>query len=320
MPVADLRELANRSAMPEKAWAELDARAAIVPWRQLRGDFIEAVAAEFSTWISPDQPHFRDQLLVATGRFDHGVRLLHDVMPQKGKPPREGKLRVLDIGSGNGGVSLAFANDPNHVVYGLDLVPNVHARALRQRIPVPVVPVVGDGSSLPFESGSLDIVLLIDVLEHMRSPGGAAAEIMRVLLPGGRCILLTPPRVPLLFKADPHYGIRGLLLFPNGVQRQIVNRVFRRRIHTPSGAEQPAYDVEHIFWHPREIARLFPGPKTVEVLYDRTYQPPGTFAWWMIKRPDLAFEEVRYRLRRWSYGHLVIHKGEIAGSPGADLL
>jgi SAM-dependent methyltransferase len=305
-PAADLEELANRSAMPESSWAELDARPAIVPWRRLRNDFIEAVAAEFSGWISPDQPHFRDQLLVAVGRFDHGVRLLYDVVP-----PVAGPLRVLDIGSGNGGVSLAFANDPNHIVYGLDLVPNVHARSIRQRIPVPIVPVVGDGSALPFASDSLDLVLLIDVLEHMRAPREAAVEIMRVLRPGGRCILLTPPRIPLLFRPDPHYGIRGLLLFPNGVQRQIVNRLFRRRIHTPSGDEQPAYDVEHIYWHPAGIARLFPGPKTVDVLYDRAFHPPGGFRWWMIRRPEFAWNEIRYRLRRWSFGHLIIHKGEL---------
>jgi SAM-dependent methyltransferase len=306
-PRADLDELPNRSAMSESGWDRLSSRAAIVPWRELRQTFIDAVSRGFSRWISPQQDHYRDQLLAAAGRFDHGVRLLSDLVPVA---TRARRLRVLDLGSGNGGVSIAFANDPNHIVYAVDLAPNPQARALRRAIPVPFRQIVADGAKMPVASGSMDLVLLIDVLEHLPFADAVGAEIMRVLRPGGRCIVLTPARVPILLGRDPHYGIGGLLLFPNEVQRFIVNHLFRRRIKAPSGQTHPAYDVEHIFWHAREVTRVFPGEKTVEVLYERSFSPPpGTWNWRWIRHPRWVLEKVRYELRRFQFGHIVIHKG-----------
>lgn len=287
----DRDELARRSAMSESAWAALDERPARVPWRELRGAFIDAATRDFASWIAADQPHFREQLINAAGRFDHGARLLFDLFA------RGERTRVLDIGAGNGGVSIAFANDPRHVVYALDIVPNMQARALRTELAMPVQAMVGDGGRLPFASNSIDAVLLIDVIEHLRRPAAVAAEIMRVLRPGGRCIVTTPARVPLLFRRDPHYGVPALLLLPNEVQRFVVDRILRMR---------PAYDVEHIYWHVDEVTRLFPGGKSVDVLYAKTFQPPGRFTWWMLRRPGWAWREIEYRLRGFAFGTIVI--------------
>jgi SAM-dependent methyltransferase len=49
-----------------------------------------------------------------------------------------------------------------------------------------------DGYSLPFASGSFQVVLLIAVLEHTREPWRVLAEARRVLKPGGRVIMVVP--------------------------------------------------------------------------------------------------------------------------------
>lgn len=46
--------------------------------------------------------------------------------------------------------------------------------------------------SLPFESGSFDIVTMLAVLEHLVDPVGMIAEVERVLRKGGRLIMTVP--------------------------------------------------------------------------------------------------------------------------------
>lgn len=45
---------------------------------------------------------------------------------------------------------------------------------------------------LPFRSNSVDCVIAIEVMEHVRQPAGAFANVWRVLKPGGSFILTTP--------------------------------------------------------------------------------------------------------------------------------
>lgn len=53
-------------------------------------------------------------------------------------------------------------------------------------LPGPGVEIVGDATRLPFLDNSLDGVFSRRVLEHVRKPGLAVAEMHRVLRPGGR--------------------------------------------------------------------------------------------------------------------------------------
>lgn len=70
----------------------------------------------------------------------------------------------------------------------------------------------GDCSCLPLLGATVDTVLLLDVLEHVRRPALALGEICRVLRPGGRLILSIPFLYPI--HDAPHdyqrYTLHGL--------------------------------------------------------------------------------------------------------------
>ena len=57
--------------------------------------------------------------------------------------------------------------------------------------------VFADALELPFGSQSFDVVLLLDVLEHLSDRDKAIAECVRVLAPGGRVIMQVPFLYPL---------------------------------------------------------------------------------------------------------------------------
>ena len=64
--------------------------------------------------------------------------------------------------------------------------------------------VVGDAHRLPFRDGIFDHVVALNVFEHLRDPTRAAAEIFRVLKPGGRVAIHTA-FLQALHEAPHHY-------------------------------------------------------------------------------------------------------------------
>jgi len=59
-------------------------------------------------------------------------------------------------------------------------------------VTTPWCDLVADGKRLPFRSGSLGNVLLMDVIHHIAAPLDVLAECRRVLAPGGRVVFLEP--------------------------------------------------------------------------------------------------------------------------------
>lgn len=55
-----------------------------------------------------------------------------------------------------------------------------------------VTPTCADMYALPFLSGSCDIVVSVDTIEHAADPAKFLAEVSRVLRPGGSAVLVTP--------------------------------------------------------------------------------------------------------------------------------
>ncbi|MCC6441703.1 MAG: methyltransferase domain-containing protein [Rhodanobacteraceae bacterium] len=57
--------------------------------------------------------------------------------------------------------------------------------------------IFADASLLPLPDASIDTVLLLEVLEHLRHPAQALSEIARVLRPGGQLLLTMPFLYPI---------------------------------------------------------------------------------------------------------------------------
>jgi SAM-dependent methyltransferase len=73
--------------------------------------------------------------------------------------------------------------------------------------------VIGVGERLPFKDGVFDAVISIAVLEHVRDPFACAAEIVRVLKPGGELVCSVPFLQPL--HGFPHHYYN---MTPQGLQ------------------------------------------------------------------------------------------------------
>jgi SAM-dependent methyltransferase len=79
----------------------------------------------------------------------------------------------------------------------------------------PLVNVIGRGETLPFNDGSFDLVIATQVFDYFEQPCLVAAEIHRVLKPGG-CLLMSAPAVAPRFAGGERWrylpdGLRTLL-------------------------------------------------------------------------------------------------------------
>ena len=106
--------------------------------------------------------------------------------------PRDGRLRLLDIGCGTGAMLDVLA--PFGDVVGADFAPEAlqfcRARGAEQGRTYPLTR--ADVRRLPFAGDSFDAVTAMDVIEHIDDDKAASAEIFRVLKPGGRLFVTVP--------------------------------------------------------------------------------------------------------------------------------
>lgn len=96
-------------------------------------------------------------------------------------------LRVLDLGCRDGALTSAYLAG-NHVV-GVDADREALARAATLGIET-VWADLEEG--LPFDDASFDVIVLGEVLEHLRFPELVLAEVARVLVPGGMVVGSVP--------------------------------------------------------------------------------------------------------------------------------
>jgi SAM-dependent methyltransferase len=97
-------------------------------------------------------------------------------------------LRMLDVGCGIG-TYVRHLREFSPEVYGID----VSARRLRGSEVPGLLAAVGE--NLPFKSESFDLVLLNEVIEHVRDDRRTIEECVRVLRGGGFLVVFAPNRL-----------------------------------------------------------------------------------------------------------------------------
>ena len=101
--------------------------------------------------------------------------------------------RILDIGCGTG-LNMKFAG-PYGKVYGLDTADEAielcRARNLARLVK-------GDAVALPFAASTFDLIMALDVVEHVDDDLGTLKGFRRVLSPGGQLVVCVPA-LPILF-------------------------------------------------------------------------------------------------------------------------
>ena len=106
--------------------------------------------------------------------------------------PSEQPAAVLEVGVGEGEISAKLRSlYPDAHIVGIDLHDDDLAVEWRTR---DFVGVYGDIARLPFPPLSFDLVMAIEVLEHVHEPAAALAELVRVSR--GR-LVLSVPREPI---------------------------------------------------------------------------------------------------------------------------
>ncbi len=101
-------------------------------------------------------------------------------------------LRVADLGCGEGYLTLETARWASKV-YAIDRSKSVldRGRELASRRKVAnVVWKRGELDKLPLDDGSVDVALLSQALHHAKDPAAALREAVRILVPGGRLLIL----------------------------------------------------------------------------------------------------------------------------------
>lgn len=108
---------------------------------------------------------------------------------------QETNLRVLDLGSATGGNTQYIAS------MGHDVISVEYSEIgvqIQKNKGIPVIQ--ADARDLPFAESTFDIVVCLDVIEHIFEDRLVASEIHRVLKPGGK-FLISVPEDPSLWSA-----------------------------------------------------------------------------------------------------------------------
>lgn len=110
----------------------------------------------------------------------------------------------LDLGCGDGSASGPYLARHAGSYVGADISERaVHAAQERGLKAI----TIDDAGKLPFGDASFDVVVCIEVLEHLYEPQLAAAEALRVLRPGGRFLATVPNAAHWRDRVDSVLGI-----------------------------------------------------------------------------------------------------------------
>jgi len=232
-----------------------------LPWDGVRELFRDFVRSELAPWGSSTEAHLEQTLAFALGRFDEGVGFVRYFEQMNRRPGGD----VLDLGTGTGGVALAFANCPCYRVSAIDIGQNRILRKVSEATGLPVHYALANGLELPFRDKSFDVVFSNSVIEHVGDPlrqEQFAREIARV---GVRYFVQTPNR---WFPVEHHLLTPLIHFLPPRWQRRLVNKFTIWEWIARPRPDQRAFFLEHYLrdirlLDSRAMRRLFPGARII---------------------------------------------------------
>ena len=201
--------------------------------------------------------------------------------------------RVLVAGCGVGTYAQQIRQRYTSAVDAFDIEP-ARVAAARNFIPDAIV---SAGEAIPFRDNSFDTVLSHEVIEHVNDDRRSAAEMVRVLKPGGRLLLFCPNRwYPFethgyYWRGQYRFGNTPLINYlPNGLRDRLAPHV---RAYTASALRQLFADCPVDLVH---HSRIYGG-------YDNLIQRLG--------KPARILRDILYRLERtpldvWGLSHFLV--------------
>ncbi len=172
------------------------------------------------------------------------VRTLHNMVPARLAyfdrfVEWPGKA-VLDLGCAGGFMAEAICHRGGRVT-GIDPARRAiaAARAHARREGLDIRYDVGVGEALPYDDDAFDVVVCVDVLEHVADLDRVIAEVARVLRPGGVFVFDTINRNPLATFVVVTIGERIVRLLPRGTHdpRKFIRPAELRRMLEEHGFE-----------------------------------------------------------------------------------
>lgn len=177
---------------------------------------------------------------------------------------------VLDAGCGRAGFATPWRQFSRRLI-GVDIATGIAENAWVG------YKVRSDLYQLPLPGNSVDLVIMRYVMEHLERPVEALREVVRVLRPGGKLVLLTPNRrhyVCLVARLTPHWLHRWFLARHGRFDEDVSPT--RYRANTPR--------------HLREVASRAGFRITELELYEAQ---PGYLGWfWPVFMLGVAYERL----------------------------
>lgn len=159
--------------------------------------------------VNHDNLHAQNDLISFYGLY-HSKRLAYSLELIKAWQPKQDRpLRILEIGSAPFFFSYALSKELDCELVGVDTAlgtwpgPEIEASRTpnqvtlgvygKEVLKLPIYVFNIERDHFPFDDGQFDLVLYMEVMEHLAySPSWALAEMHRVLRPGGRLFLTVP--------------------------------------------------------------------------------------------------------------------------------
>lgn len=179
------------------------------------------ITQEQIPWLNKDHPNYKKWKYARDISIDRG-KFVKSVITNFSACK---KLRILDLGSGEGGTSAVLSE--NNEVVSFDISKIRLQRYAGSGCKNAVI--CGDALFMPFKEKSFDIIILQDVIEHLNNLERVINNLNKILSDGGIIYLSTPNKYSFInFIADPHWGAPFVSLFKRQQTKKYFLKYFKK--------------------------------------------------------------------------------------------